>query len=124
MIENDAARAQRLQELFLAAVEIADPLERENFLRRQCADDSDFRREAQSRVAADCPEDSFLEQVPAELPPLKDSPAPETPLDGVEIATSAGEEKTSPESPSLLPRIPGYEIRGVLGRGGMGVVYQ
>src|SRR5439155_9550467 len=28
-----------------------------------------------------------------------------------------------PEAPSL-PRVPGYEVEGVLGRGGMGVVYQ
>src|SRR5262249_5609886 len=33
-------------------------------------------------------------------------------------------EQTPPPSGTALPRIPGYEVGAVLGRGGMGVVYQ
>src|SRR5262245_53940506 len=35
-------------------------------------------------------------------------------------------DKPTPQSPegTALPRIPGYEVEAVLGRGGMGVVYQ
>jgi serine/threonine protein kinase len=51
-----------------------------------------------------------------ELPPLPDTATawrPEAPTAGA-----------GPESPRRLPTIPGYEVLGEVGRGGMGVVYE
>ena len=71
------------------------------------------------QVCADCPE--LLPQVRDKIEALRAvygmlAPEPEaaTPRDGAGPATPEG----------LLPAVPGYELLGVLGRGGMGVVYQ
>src|SRR5438309_1421906 len=36
----------------------------------------------------------------------------------------AGEPPSKPLDETVLPRIPGYEVEAVLGRGGMGIVFQ
>src|SRR5262245_31329746 len=83
MVNNDAARAERLQQLFLAAVQIVDPEERANFLRRECSNDSDLPGEVESMVAADCAEDSFLEQPAAAAFLPNAQPYTETPPFGM-----------------------------------------
>lgn len=73
-------------------------------------------------VCADCPE--LLDQVSERLRRLRNVeaqleslfPSPET-----DLHMSPG---VSPEGDLALPSIPGYEVQAVLGRGGMGIVYQ
>src|SRR5262245_14526282 len=40
------------------------------------------------------------------------------------LATRPGDTITPVPAPGDLPRVPGYEVEGVLGGGGMGVVYR
>jgi tetratricopeptide (TPR) repeat protein len=73
---------------------------------------------------------SELGEAPSGGPGLDDLPVPDSDGDPAltETQTTDGPfpepGRSAPEGPSDFPQIPGYEIRGVLGKGGMGVVYE
>ena len=100
-----AERHARISELFLAMVDLP-PAQREAELGRACADDAELRCEVERMLAAD--------RGTAAL----DSSIAETQLSAALRALKAPAQAGHPE------RIGGYEVLGVLGRGGMGTVYR
>jgi hypothetical protein len=120
-------RWQQIQALFDAALARTVP-ERDAFLAETCAGDPALRAAVLALLAheAELQRDNFL--------PSRSAPIPFAPGSG-NTALAGGYFTSSPSAPvtfspapapaaASLPPLPDCEVRGELGRGGMGVIYQ
>ncbi|MGA9770397.1 MAG: protein kinase [Blastocatellia bacterium] len=98
-------RYERLTELFHAALEIA-PGERAAFPDQLSDDDADLRRELASLLAAHEQQAAYAEKPPEDI------------AAGLYLAQQEGDAALTPNT-----RLDRYEIRSLLGKGGMGDVY-
>ncbi|HEY7154755.1 MAG TPA: hypothetical protein VH575_12405, partial [Gemmataceae bacterium] len=111
-------RLDRVEELFHEAAGM-DPGQRLAFLEAQCAGDPGLRAAVEELLKHDYgagPTGSFLAS-PVDRAETK----AERPAEALTWETSPSGRAASP-APGL-PAVPGYELLGELGRGGMGVVY-
>jgi eukaryotic-like serine/threonine-protein kinase len=117
---------QRIQVVFLAAIEITDPAERQRYLDEACGDDSTLKARVVALFRAHDTPDSLLDRPPVKLPdPFWRTPADDdtSDVDSDNIADEIPLGFLAPASrPGSLGRIGHYEVLQVLGRGGFGTV--
>jgi len=114
------------QSIFLAALEIADPKERENYLDRACADDPSLRKQVEALLAEHERSGEFLD-VPVLKQMVGSSGDPNIGAEtSINASASDGEIELSFLEPSTVPgslgRLLHYEVRELIGRGGCGIV--
>src|SRR6516165_12395488 len=99
--------------LFNAARRIEDPAARRRYVREACGDDGALADRVEALLRMHDEDPTFLASPPSECRPLPGAPS-EAPT--LAPATAPGGEGPPPSPPTPA----GYEILGVLGRGGMG----
>ncbi|MGH7211123.1 MAG: serine/threonine-protein kinase, partial [Acetobacteraceae bacterium] len=117
--------AQRIQAVFLAAAEIADPADRAKFLDGACDGDIELRSRVEALLRAHDQPDSLLDH-PAVAP--HDPASAATRTIGHEAGEPTDDESLTflapPTRPDSLGRIGHYEVLQILGRGGFGIVFR
>jgi serine/threonine protein kinase len=122
------------QTIFLAALDIPDPAERDDYLRRTCGGDLALRKQVEELLAAHERSGEFL-VVPALRQIAGGDPSPTAPPDEwADFGSEAGGEPTISKAkidltflqtstkPGSLGRLGHYEIESVIGAGGCGIV--
>ncbi len=113
----DSDRWKKIEEIFQAALELSGG-EREKFVREECGDDENLRREVEKYIARFETEDSFLES-----PVWTDSQFLQSQVKR-DIASSLEDAESAQVVESFVGRqIGAYRLVKELGKGGMGIVY-
>jgi serine/threonine protein kinase len=108
---------QRVQAVFLAAVESPSPAGRAAVLDRECGPDADLRRRVEALLRANDEPDSVVDRPAADEPPSGTGAFTPDPED----AGSSAAEQPLAEGPGT--RIGPYKLLQPIGEGGMGAVY-
>jgi serine/threonine protein kinase/tetratricopeptide (TPR) repeat protein len=109
-----AIKLKRVKELFLQAVEKADPAARQAFLQEACAGDEELRQQVEALLRQHEQASGYLEPPAVGLPATVDS----DPGTGAAASSSP-----TASAEALGSRIGPYKLLQKLGEGGMGVVY-
>src|SRR5215510_3050966 len=111
-----SADLKRVKEIFLAAAERVDPVERAAYVQQACGDDAALRGQVDALLRRHDQAGGFLEA------PALGGEMDEPPQDAVANQGSFASQSIAP-SPSLPAQIGPYKLLQNLGEGGMGAVY-
>jgi hypothetical protein len=111
----------RVQAVFLAAADLADPAARAAHLDRECAGDAGLRAGVEALLCCVDQPDSLLD---APIAPAAGGETQTLSATGADDVADALAFLAPPGRPDSLGRLGHYEVLEVLGRGGFGIVYR